>query len=558
MSRRWRGFCTGFEMQTSKLTMDLSSKARNSKTLSIGVPRKLAPLLDRHRYKGAYGGRGGGKSHFFAEMLLARCYGGPTRAACIREVQNSLKESVRQLLVDKIQKMRLGWFFDVLGTEIRGRNGSIIIFKGMQSYNAENIKSLEGFDIAWVEEAQTLSAHSLKLLRPTLRQQGSELWFSWNPRHDTDAMDRFFRGGRQVTGGIAAEINWDDNPWFPAVLRQEKEDDYASDPETAEHVWGGGYQIATEGAYYARLLHAAERAGRIGDFPHDISLPVSTAWDLGVDDYTAIWFLQDNGCDVFAIDYYEVGNEGAEQIVKDALPELNPDTATSMASRREFRTGYLLPIHRDGETGAWSPAVPRLAQDMWDETISAATLPGDVLSGKYHLPSLGEPGISEDDAYNVYQDGKLVGNRLANETSFMNRTNAAAGALTGGGVGFAATRGAKVAMNPSLMRMGGGGISNRPPNMSPTGAKRSGAFGEAKRANGIPVSQQPLLTSSNLDRRGDLQPGRRYEFELPKKINGETQVLIIRDDAKGHNFGHNDPQNRGPHFNDPKRNHYDY
>ncbi len=110
--------------------------ADGSKTLSISAPRKLAPLLDSHRYKGAYGGRGGGKSHFFAEMLLARCYSAPTRAACIREVQNSLKDSVRQLLIDKIQKVGLGWFFDVLGTETRGRNGSVIIFKGMQSYAA--------------------------------------------------------------------------------------------------------------------------------------------------------------------------------------------------------------------------------------------------------------------------------------------------------------------------------------------------------------------------------------------------------------------------------------
>ncbi len=290
------------------------------------MPRKLAPLLEGHRYKGAYGGRGGGKSHFFAEMLLARCYGAPTRAACIREVQNSLKDSVRQLLVDKIQKMGLGWFFDVLGTEIRCRNGSVIIFRGMQSFNAENIKSLEGFDIAWVEEAQTLSAHSLKLLRPTLRKEGSELWFSWNPRHDTDAVDRFFRGGRPLSDGVALEVNWNDNPWFPEVLRHEKNDDYAADPEAAEHVWGGGYEIITEGAYYAKLLHAAERDGRIGDFKFDPGKPVKTAWDLGVDDYTAIWFLQDDGHRVFVIDYHEASNAGAEQIVKDALPELNPDT----------------------------------------------------------------------------------------------------------------------------------------------------------------------------------------------------------------------------------------
>lgn len=234
------------------------------------------------------------------------------------------------------------------------------------------------------------------------------------------------------------------------------------------------------------------------------------------------------------------------------------EPASSRDNQRETHTGYILPIQRDGETGAWSPAVPRLAQDIWDEAVSAATLPGDVQSGSYHLPSLGEPGISEDDAYNVYRDGERLGNRLANERGLTNRTIGAAGALTSGGTGFTATHGAKAAMDPSLLRMGGGRVSSRPPNMSPPGAKRRGAFGEAKRVNGIPVSQQPLLTSKNLDRRGDPQPGRRYEFELPKKKNGKTQVLTIRDDARGHNFGHNDPQNRGPHFNDPKRNHYDY
>lgn len=374
----------------SKPAKDPDLPVRKSKTLTIGVPRNLAALLEPHRYKGAYGGRGGGKSHFFAELLLARCYGAPTRAACIREVQNSLKESVRQLLVDKIQHMGLGWFFDVLGTEIRGRNGSIIIFKGMQSYNAENIKSLEGFDIAWVEEAQTLSAHSLKLLRPTLRQEGSELWFSWNPRHDTDAVDRFFRGGRQVTGGIAVEINWDDNPWFPDVLRQEKDDDYASDPETADHVWGGGYQIATEGAYYARLLHATERAGRIGDFPHDPSLPVDTAWDLGVDDYTAIWFLQDNGSEVFVIDYYEVGNEGAEQIVRDALPELNPDTDEA-ASRmieigrtRPYRYGCHYVPHdikvREWGAGGKQRALTMMGLGVKPLRVGVATKPADRIN----------------------------------------------------------------------------------------------------------------------------------------------------------------------------------
>ena len=208
-------------------------------SLIVDHPEKLGPLLPPARYKGAYGGRGGAKSHFFAEMVIMRCYTDKTRIVCIREVQNSLKESVRQLLIDKIQKLGLGWFFDVTEGEIRAQNGSLIIFRGMQSYNAENIKSLEGFDIAWVEEAQTLSANSLKLLRPTLRADGSEIWFSWNPRHDTDAVDVFFRGSQSHPDSVVVNVNWRDNPWFPEILKAEMEHDYRVDPEMAGHVWGG-------------------------------------------------------------------------------------------------------------------------------------------------------------------------------------------------------------------------------------------------------------------------------------------------------------------------------
>ena len=145
-------------------------------TLCVDVPAALAPLLQPKRYKGAHGGRGGAKSHFFAEQVVLRCYASETKAVCIREVQDSIKDSVKTLIEQKIEKLGLGAFFTVLDTEIRGRNGSLIIFRGMQSYNAANIKSLEGFDIAWVEEAQTLSAISWRMLRPTIRKEGSEIW----------------------------------------------------------------------------------------------------------------------------------------------------------------------------------------------------------------------------------------------------------------------------------------------------------------------------------------------------------------------------------------------
>lgn len=304
--------------------------------LPVEVPRAFLPLLASGRYKGAYGGRGGAKSHFFAEQLLLRCFAKPTRAVCIREVQNSIKESVRQLVVDKITKFGIGSGFDILESEIRGANGSLIIFRGMQSYNAENIKSLEDYDIAWVEEAQSLSAKSLRLLRPTIRKEGSEIWFSWNPRYETDAVDAFFRGDRPRDDALVVAVNWNDNPWFPEVLRREKDSDYVSDPEMASHVWGGAYETTSEATYYARFITQAESEGRIGDFPLRADLPVKTAWDIGVDDYTAVWFFQDDGVNATAIDYHEFSGLGAEDIVRTALPELIPDQPSSFLARRRI------------------------------------------------------------------------------------------------------------------------------------------------------------------------------------------------------------------------------
>lgn len=300
------------------------------------VPRALMPLRAPSRYKGAYGGRGGAKSHFFAEELIERCFTKETRAVCLREVQNTLKESVRQLLCDKISKFGLGEFFEPLEAEIRARNGSIIIFRGMQAFNAESIKSLEGFDIAWIEEAQTFSARSLRMLRPTIRKPGSEIWASWNPRHDDDAIDDFFRGATKYPGAICVPVGWADNPWFPEVLQQEMEHDYAADAEMAEHVWGGGYEIITEASYFARLIAKAENEGRIGDFPHDPKKRLRTGWDIGVDDYTAIWFIEDNGEIPTVVDFYEASGEGVPQLVAQCLPELLPELDQQVSGLRQL------------------------------------------------------------------------------------------------------------------------------------------------------------------------------------------------------------------------------
>ncbi len=276
-------------------------------TLTIDTPRAFEPLLAPARYKGAHGGRGSGKSHFFAELLVEEALLNPgLRAVCIREVQKSLKESAKRLVEDKIQTLCLGRQFEVLRDEIRTPGGGVIIFQGMQDHTAESIKSLEGFDRAWIEEAQTLSDRSLTLLRPTIRKEGSEIWASWNPTRKADAIDKFLRQNTPP-GAVVVEINWKDNPFFPDVLEAERRLDLDKYPDKYEHVWEGGYATAIEGAYFAKFL--VEAKDRITFVPKDPLMAVRAFWDIGGSgakaDATSIWIAQFVGREIRVLDYYE-------------------------------------------------------------------------------------------------------------------------------------------------------------------------------------------------------------------------------------------------------------
>lgn len=210
--------------------------------LRIDTPEAFEPLLRPARYKGVHGGRGSGKSHERAESLIELCMLNPgTRWVCLREVQKSLEFSVKQLLEDKINKFGVGHYFEIQDKKIVTPGDGVILFQGMQNHTAESIKSLEGFDGAWFEEAQSMSQRSLELLRPTIRKDGSELWFTWNPSLETDPIDAFLRSDTPYPGSIVIEVNYPDNPWFPDVLKQEMEYDRARDPDKYAHVWLGKY-----------------------------------------------------------------------------------------------------------------------------------------------------------------------------------------------------------------------------------------------------------------------------------------------------------------------------
>ena len=288
-------------MRTTKLQRDDQLRRK--------VPRVFRPLVAKARYKGAFGGRGSGKSHFFGERLVLRCLAEPgLRAVCIREVQKTLAQSSKRQIEQKIAAFELDEVFKVHEDKIITPGNGLIIFQGMQDHTAESIKSLEGFKIAWIEEAQSLSQRSLMLLRPTIRADGSEIWASWNPRRKSDAIDEFLRQ-KKPEGAVIVEVNWRHNPWFPDELKAERALDLELYPERYAHIWEGDYARAFDGAYFAKGLTEARAAGRIGKVAADPLLPLRAFFDLGGSgasaDAMAIWIVQWVGQEIRVLDYVE-------------------------------------------------------------------------------------------------------------------------------------------------------------------------------------------------------------------------------------------------------------
>ena len=285
--------------------------------LTIPTAAVFEPLLHPARYKGAWGGRGSGKSHFFAEKLIDdSLYEPGMLSVCIREVQKSLKQSSKRLIEMKLRDLGLGEKdgFKVFNEIIQTPGDGVIAFQGMQDHTAESIKSLEGFKRAWMEEAQTISATSLNLLRPTIRAQGSEIWASWNARRKTDPVDLMLRGLQQPTGAVVVKANWQDNPWFTPELEQERLDCLRMQPDQYGHIWEGEYVTVSSGAYFARQMADARSEGRISPVSADPLMTYRAYWDIGGTgakaDACAIWIVQFVGLQVRVLNYYEaVGQE---------------------------------------------------------------------------------------------------------------------------------------------------------------------------------------------------------------------------------------------------------
>jgi phage terminase large subunit len=281
----------------------------SSPELDVQFPAKCRVLFQPSRYKNLRGGRGSSKSWSVARAALIKGTQKALRVLCAREVQRSIRDSVYRLLCDQIEALGLQAYYEVLQTEIRGREGTsaagtLFVFSGLSDQTADSLKSFEGINLCWVEEAQVVSNRSWGLLIPTIRAPGSEIWLTWNPDLDTDPTWVRFEVNTPPDC-ITVEMNYRDNPWFPPELEQERLHMQRTDPVGYENVWEGKPRAAIEGAIYAPEMTHLAMSGRVRNVPADPLLKTHTIWDLGFNDSTAIIFAQRQQSELRVVDYLE-------------------------------------------------------------------------------------------------------------------------------------------------------------------------------------------------------------------------------------------------------------
>lgn len=317
-------------------------------------------------------------------------------------MQKTLAQSSKRLIEAKIKAFRAESEFRVYEDKIKTPGDGLIIFQGMQAHNSDSIKSLEDFDIAWVAEAQNFSHRSLGLLRPTMRSTGSEIWFDWNPRLKSDAVDEFLRQ-KKPHDAIVVKSNWRDNPWFPKELEEERQTDLRLYPERYDHIWEGDYAKAFDGAYFAKQLAEARLKGRIGRVAADPLLPIRAYWDIGgagkQSDAMAIWIVQFVGREIRVLNYFEgqgqvlafyvnwLRENGYEKAVC-RLPHdgVNTNGVTGKRFEDHLRdAGFdatTIPNQGPGAAGMRIEAVRRLFPQIWFN--ESTTEPGRDALGFYH------------------------------------------------------------------------------------------------------------------------------------------------------------------------------
>lgn len=299
------------------------------------------PLFQPKRYKVIHGGRGSAKSWSVARALVSIGATKPIRVLCARETQKSIQESVHRLLKDQIESLGLDQFYTIQENKILGTNGTEFTFAGIRQQGVFNLKSYEGTDICWVEEAQVVTKKSWDVLIPTIRKPGSEIWVTFNPELDTDeTFSRFVV--RPPEESVIIEMNWQDNPWFPPELDKERRQWLDRDPIGYLTTWEGKCRPAVEGAIYANEIEATQREGRIRAVPYDPQLKVHTVWDLGWNDSMSIICVQRVTSEVRVIDYIEDSHRTVDSYVMQ-LQERKWNWGTDYiphdGAHRDFKSG---------------------------------------------------------------------------------------------------------------------------------------------------------------------------------------------------------------------------
>lgn len=291
--------------------------------LNVQMPEWADGLFQPYRYKVMHGGRGSGKSWTVARALLTLAVSRPKRVLCTREIQDSIRDSVHRLLSDQIQALGLGQCYEVTQNEIRGRNGSLFVFSGLAQHTVESIKSFEGIDIVWCEEAQSVSKRSWDVLLPTIRKPDSEIWMTLNPHLETDETYSRFVADPPAKAWVK-RVNWRDNPWFTDVLEDERRETERRDPDNYQNIWEGAAVLVAEGAIYRHEVDKLYADGRARPVPHDPLLKVHTVWDLGWNDAMAIGLFQRSASELRCIGYIENTHHTVDWYVQKMEKE-NPD-----------------------------------------------------------------------------------------------------------------------------------------------------------------------------------------------------------------------------------------